>query len=211
MMWSRPTAVATGGGDGKVRVWTDEGRAGFPGMEKESFVSHSAASKRNRGGSGGRSGRRGSGSAPTSIASERRGTGHEGAVLSVCWHPGGEFLASAGQDWAIWLWNADGRALSYIHAHRRWTRSLSFSSSGEFLASHGGSGCAGWNVAVSEQKQVFTVRWKHPRRLIATQAEVRGSGPVVVGRAVFFFGGGQWGWGGGRGFGFCCDFELVLL
>lgn len=101
--------------------------------------------------------------------------GHEGAVLCVCWHPGGEVLASAGQDWAIWLWNAEGRALSYVHAPRRWVQALCFSESGEFLTSSCsvGGGFAGWAVDVSEGRQVFKIRWRHPKKLVATHAEVR--------------------------------------
>lgn len=146
LMSRRPPAVATGGGDGMVRVWTDEGMATCAEADGASLLSPEAG--------GGRS-------------------GHEGAVLCVCWHPGGEVLASAGQDWAIWLWNANGRSLSYVHAHQRWTRVLSFSDGGEFLMSYAaGGGFAGWAVAVSEKKQEFKIRWKHPQRLVATHAEV---------------------------------------
>lgn len=165
-----PTALATGGGDGKVKVWTDEGRATFPGMEGDIVASHTTANncrRRNSAGGGG-----GCLSSSASVRAGIRGTGHEGAVLSVCWHPGGEVLASAGQDWAIWLWNTQGRALSYIHAHRRWTQALAFSASGEYLASCAGAGFAGWGVAVTKDKQLFTLRWRYPRKLIATQAEV---------------------------------------
>ncbi len=149
----RTPAVATGGGDGMVRVWTDEGMAYY-------------------GSGGGASSRTGGGGSGASTPAAGR-SGHEGAVLCVCWHPGGDLLASTGQDWAIWLWNAEGRALSYIHAHQRWTRVLSFSDGGDFLASYAtGGGFAGWSVAVTENRQVFTIRWKHPRKLIATHAEV---------------------------------------
>ncbi|CAM9876677.1 unnamed protein product [Ectocarpus fasciculatus] len=146
LLCRRPPAVVTGGGDGMVRVWTDEGMATGVEADGASLLSPDAA--------GGRS-------------------GHEGAVLCVCWHPGGELLASAGQDWAIWLWNANGRALSYVHAHQRWTRVLSFSDGGDFLTSYAaGGGFAGWAVAVSEKKQELKIRWKHPQRLIATHVEL---------------------------------------
>ncbi|CAM9613695.1 unnamed protein product [Ectocarpus sp. 4 AP-2014] len=142
----RPPAVATGGGDGMVRIWTDEGMATCAEADGETLLSPEAGSGR---------------------------SGHEGAVLCVRWHPGGEVLASAGQDWAIWLWSANGRALSYVHAHQRWTRVLSFSDGGDFLMSYAaGGGFAGWAVAVSEKKQEFKIRWKHPQRLIATHAEL---------------------------------------
>lgn len=161
----RPPAVATGGGDGVVRVWTDEG------MAAGTYY----------GGEGGRA----AGKARTHRLRSTGGTfggdrsGHEGAVLCVCWHPGGGFLASAGQDWAIWIWNAEGEALSYIHAHQRWTRTLSFSDNGEFLVSYAAGGAfAGWAVQASGEKQVFTIRWKHPRTLIATHAEVSVLGNV---------------------------------
>ncbi|CAM9237303.1 unnamed protein product [Hapterophycus canaliculatus] len=111
--------------------------------------------------------------AATATAAAAGRSGHEGAVLCVCWHPGGEVLASAGQDWAIWLWNAEGRALSYVHAHQRGVRALSFSDSGEFLTScSAGGGFAGWAVDVSERSQVFTLRWTHPKKLVATHAEI---------------------------------------
>lgn len=154
----RPPAVATGGGDGVVRVWTDEGMAAgtYHGASAEDHRRHRLHST--------------SGGAGSSYADR---SGHEGAVLCVCWHPGGDLLASAGQDWAIWLWNAEGRALSYVHAHQRWTRTLAFSDNGEFLASYAAGGAfAGWGVSVSRRKQVFTIRWKHPKTLITTHAEV---------------------------------------
>ncbi|CAM9856530.1 unnamed protein product [Scytosiphon promiscuus] len=135
-------ALATGGGDGMVRVWTEDG-----------FGTDVAAV------------------AETSAVASR--SGHEGAVLCVCWHPGGELLASAGQDWAIWLWNAEGRALSYVHAQQRRVRALCFSDSGGFLMScSAGGGLAGWAAKVSDREQVFTVRWKHPKRLVATNVEL---------------------------------------
>lgn len=165
LLSGRPPAVATGGGDGMVRVWTDEGMA--------AGTYYGA--------------RGGASSAPAPAPASGEGTtGHEGAVLCVCWHPRGDLLASAGQDWAIWLWDAEGRALSYIHAHRRWTHTLSFSDDGEFLASYAaGGGNAGWSVGVSAEKQVFTIRWKHPKTLIATHAEVGGRGRERRGKNCF--------------------------
>ena len=158
-----PPAVATGGGDGVVRVWTDEGMAAGTYYGGSGGAAEDHRRQRMRSSSGGAGG--------GSTDADR--SGHEGAVLCVCWHPSGDLLASAGQDWAIWLWNAEGRALSYIHAHQRWTRTLAFSDNGEFLASYAAGGAlAGWSVAVTGKKQVFTIRWKHPKTLIATHAEV---------------------------------------
>lgn len=174
LLAQRPATLVTGGGDGKVKVWTDEGRAGGLGAEQDIVDSTEIHD---------RSGRRG-GKGGTSIRQKRRGTGHEGAVLCVCWHPGGEMLASAGQDWAIWLWDAEGRAMSYVHAHRRWTQALAFSASGDFLVSCAGKGFAGWDVSLAgdddgddddldtrQQPVVCTICWRRPANLTATQAE----------------------------------------
>lgn len=152
-LFAKPPMLATGGGDGKVKVWTDEGRAGGGA---EGFGVDGVG-----GGSDCGEGRLGS-------------TGHEGAVLSVCWHPGGEVIASAGQDWAVWLWDTEGRALSYVHSHRRWTGALAFSAAGDVLVSSGKSGCEGWLISVADDKKEAALCWRQPPKLAATLAKVRG-------------------------------------
>lgn len=153
-LYARPPTLATGGGDGKVKVWTDEGwvGGGAEGLENDSFCGDA-----------------------NSVGGRTGSTGHEGAVLSVCWHPEGEVIASSGQDWAVWLWDAEGRALSYLHAHRRWTQALTFSAAGDFLVSCGAAEFEGWAVDVaggSDDRQVMLC-WRQPLRLVATSAEVR--------------------------------------
>lgn len=161
----KAAALATGGGDGKIKVWTGKGANSFLNR-----LEHDAVPRRNN--------KRDGGCDASTTASVytggERSAGHDGAVLSVCWHPGGEMLASAGQDWAIWLWNAEGRALTCVAAHGRGTQALAFSASGECLALFGGTEFAGWSMAMSEQREVFTLCWRHPQKLVATQAEVRG-------------------------------------
>lgn len=172
---SEAPAVATGGGDGIVRVWTDEGMTsrmhnGGDGGNGESSSGEEWGNRRRRSVGNAQSGA--AVLAPPAVPVGGR-SGHQGAVLCVCWHPKGELLASAGQDWAIWLWDAVGGALSYVHADQRFTRMPTLSDSGEFLAScSAGGGSAGWAVALSETSQVLTIPWKHPKRLIATRAEV---------------------------------------
>lgn len=175
LLSQRPATLATGGGDGKVKVWTDEGRAGGPAAEHD-IVDSTAI--HDHIGNWGRD-------SATTVQQRTRTAGHEGAVLCICWHPGGEMLASAGQDWAIWLWDAEGRALSYVHAHRRWTQALAFSACGDFLVSCAGKGFAGWGVSLAggggsggsgggdirQQPVVCTIRWRRPGKLTATQAE----------------------------------------
>lgn len=157
-LFARPPTLATGGGDGKVKVWTDEGWVGG-GAEA-------------LGGDG-------IGGSANSAGGCVGSTGHEGAVLSVCWHPQGEMIASAGQDWAIWLWDAEGRALSYLHTHRRWTQALTFSGGGDFLVSCGGAGFEGWVVGVDGRDGEVALCWRQPPRLFATLAQVREKGIIT--------------------------------
>lgn len=150
--------LATGGGDGKVKVWTEEGRAGGGDEDlDEDFVCGQDCLGKAAG----------------------RTAGHEGAVLSVCWHPGGEIIASAGQDWAVWLWDSDGRPFSYIQAHRRWTQTLSFSHNGNVLVSYGDAGVEGWAVDVSVKNKGATLKWRRPLELVATMAEVSSNNPKL--------------------------------
>ncbi|CAM9171843.1 unnamed protein product, partial [Choristocarpus tenellus] len=122
-------ALATGGGDGQVKVWTEEG-----------VVS-------------------------------KGGAGHEGAVLGVSWHPGGEVLASSGQDSAVWLWSIDGHALSVIDIYRRWTVALSFSGSGDTLISCGRHALEGWALNPIQEGGA-TLSWRRPATLRATRAKI---------------------------------------
>lgn len=170
-LFARLPVLVTGGGDGMVKVWTDEGRAGGEDDQSSLGDDFSLGNGYSNGNSIGGS-----------------SNGHEGAVLSVCWHPGGEMLASAGQDWAIWLWDAEGRAISYVHAHRRWTQALTFSPAGDLLVSCAGvGGFEGWvvknggrvtnedetqNQNQNQYDQVATLSWRQPQRLVATMAEV---------------------------------------
>lgn len=179
--------LATGGGDGKVRVWTDaedhdcstdaRGSSGVkqPAITPCDEINESSRSSRFDRARTSHCDHGPCGSCGARAAMPYRGqpdTGHEGAVLCLSWHPSAEILASAGQDWAVWLWSGDGRALSYIHAYHRWTRALAFSSSGDFLVSIGNEGAAGWSVALSGTKQEFKICWRRPCALVSTHADV---------------------------------------
>ena len=62
-----------------------------------------------------------------------------GAVLSVCFSPDGQILASGGADNTIRLWNPmTGQLLSTLTGHTDWVYSVCFSPDGRTLASGGG-------------------------------------------------------------------------
>jgi WD40 repeat protein len=68
---------------------------------------------------------------------------HEGPVRAVAYSPGGEWLASGGNDHRIRLWRlaAEGKHSS-LAGHEDWVRGLAFSPGGKFLSS------AGWDDLV---------------------------------------------------------------
>jgi WD40 repeat protein len=56
-------------------------------------------------------------------------------LLSVCWQPGGKLVATAGQDGAVYLWDAlaDGEGQK-VHRGMQWPAGLSFEPKGKALA-----------------------------------------------------------------------------
>jgi WD40 repeat protein len=72
---------------------------------------------------------------------------HQGGVLAMAIHPGGELFATAGQDGRVLIWNAeDGQVSQSIELGGGWVENVAWSSDGQWIA-----------VSVSRRVHVFGV------------------------------------------------------
>jgi WD40 repeat protein/O-acetyl-ADP-ribose deacetylase (regulator of RNase III) len=62
---------------------------------------------------------------------------HQSKIWSVSFKPDGQYLATAGADSSIRLWNLQGKQLAQLDGHQGWVRRVSFSPDGQYLATAG--------------------------------------------------------------------------
>ncbi|MEM9218688.1 MAG: hypothetical protein AAGD25_30645 [Cyanobacteria bacterium P01_F01_bin.150] len=62
---------------------------------------------------------------------------HNARVLSVCFSPDGQYLATAGADKVIKLWRRNGKWLRTLKGHQATVKQVCFSPDGQFLISYG--------------------------------------------------------------------------
>jgi len=144
------STVATGSGDGTVRLWDVATGAGETILSGPGTAIYAVAFNRD-----GRTLAAGTDDGKIWLwdasTGERKAvlTGHRGAVRSVTFSRNGMWLASGGSDGAAWLWNVatgTGRALFAGRASPVW--SVAFSPDGQTLAGGMGDGTARlWRVA----------------------------------------------------------------
>ncbi|MGE5656246.1 MAG: AAA-like domain-containing protein [Actinomycetota bacterium] len=100
---------------------------------------------------------------------------HLGAVTSINFSPDGRFLATAGVDDFVKLWNRSGQKIQQWKAEQGSVNNIMFSPKGEYLATAGRNGTVKlWNVSGQKiyewkavQGSVNSISWSPDRRFLA--------------------------------------------
>jgi WD40 repeat protein len=75
-------------------------------------------------------------------------TAHEDTIHALAFHPGGQLLASGGDDFTLCLWDCDHRCLRAAHTLPSQIKALSFSPDGRYLyVGHANTTCCRWELA----------------------------------------------------------------
>jgi WD40 repeat protein len=98
-------------------------------------------------------------------------------VTAVRLHQGGQWLATAGDDHLVRVWNlADGKLVHKLNAHTDWVRAIDYSPDGRVLASAGNDRqIIFWDTATGARREIFAlhdaaiaaIRFSHDGKLLA--------------------------------------------